>query len=518
MKYINLTTTAFVLLTASNILAAPDPVACWKADGQTQPEAGTEARTTNAIDITYKQGVAGKAFAFNGKTSVIQSAFEWMSASPAATWSVWIRPTESIQQMEIISNDPFAQSLYIRNGRIAIYNAGRNLEFGQVKWGVWQHVAVVFAADHVTVYDRGGPSRQAFPQRGGFAQQRLLIGGSVLGMASAFSGLIDQIAIYDRELTQAEITELSIRPKESSRDDTTKPDAKTPVKSAAKSAQEWTNTDGKTITAEFIRLDGDAVVVKNGGKEFRIPFSKLAEASVRRAKALAAPEQADTPPVPVPAAPTTLQIKIASKMTKIDRWGTGDKALVFFGHTGAMTESVIASINSYAPIFTGGYSIFLWNYPSGKPFSEAQKALQAWLSGEDSKVDFTGVAADVVDGIRAQTGIKEFLLVGDSLGAGILLADYAKLSAGGNVRFVVISPTEPFSPEAKSLPPLKNSILLANGRGDDFVRSVAFRKWIEGQRAGETVTSQIPPGHLILGENLGHELFVKILADFSRAR
>jgi hypothetical protein len=92
------------------------------------------------------------------------------------------------------------------------------------------------------------------------------------------------------------------------------------------------------------------------------------------------------------------------------------------------------------------------------------------------------------------------------------------LSAGGNVRFVVISPTEPFSPEAKSLPPLKNSILLANGRGDDFVRSVAFRKWIEGQRAGETVTSQIPPGHLILGENLGHELFVKILADFSRAR
>jgi pimeloyl-ACP methyl ester carboxylesterase len=383
---------------------------------------------------------------------------------------------------------------------------------------VWQHVAVVFAADHVTVYDRGGPSRQAFPLRGAFTQHRLLIGGSVLGMASAYAGLIDQVTIYDRELTQAEITELAIRPKQSGRDEPTNPNATMPVRSPAKSAQEWTNTEGKTITAEFVRVDGDAVVVRNGGREFRIPFAKLAEASVRSAKALAAPEHLDAPPVPIPAAPTTLQIKVASKVAKVDRWGTGDKALVFFNHTGAMTESVIASINSYAPIFTGGYSIFLWNYPSGKPFSEAQKALQAWLSGEDSKVDFTGVAADVVDGIRSQTGIKEFLLVGDCLGAGILLGDYAKLSADGNVRFALISPPEPFSPEARVLPLLKNSLLLANSKGDDFVRSAAFRKWIDGQRTAETITGPIPPGHLILGENLTHDLLAKILADFSKAR
>jgi pimeloyl-ACP methyl ester carboxylesterase len=420
--------------------------------------------------------------------------------------------------MEIISNDPFAQSLYIRNGRIAIYNAGRNLEFGQVKWGVWQHVAVVFAADHVTVYDRGGPSRQAFPLRGAFTQHRLLIGGSVLGMASAYAGLIDQVTIYDRELTQAEITELAIRPKQSGRDETTKPNPKTPERSQAKSAQEWTNTEGKTITAEFVRLDGDAVVVKAGGKEFRIPFAKLAEASVRRAKALAAPEQADTPPVPVPAAPTTLQIKIVSKMTKIDRWGTGDKALVFFGHSGAMNESVIAGINSYAPLFTAGYSMFLFTYPNAKPFTETQRAIHAWLKGEDSRLNFDGVATEVVDGIRAQTGIKEFLLVGDSLGAGILLGDYAKLSADGNVRFALISPPEPFSPEARVLPLLKNSLLLANSKGDDFVRSPNFAKWIDGQRTGETVTGQMPPGHLILGENLTHDLLAKILADFSKAR
>jgi pimeloyl-ACP methyl ester carboxylesterase len=496
----------------------PKPVACWKADGQAQPEAGTEARTTNAIDITFKQGVAGKAFSFNGKTSVIQAAFEWKSASPAATWSVWIRPTESTEQMEILSNDPFANALYIRNGKIAIYNAGRNLEFGQVKWGTWQHVAVVFAADHVTVYDRGGPSRQAFPQRGAFSQQRLLIGGSVLGMASAYSGLIDEITIYDRELTQAEIAELSTRPKESGRDDAAKPLAKTPETSPARPAKQWTNTEGKVITAEFVRLDGEAVVVKSGGKEFRIPFAKLADSSIRQAKASAEAMQADAQPVPIPDAPTTLQIKVGSKTAKVDRWGTGDNALVFFNHTGPMAESVIASINTYAPIFTSRFSIFVWNYPNGKPFTETQKALQAWLKGEDSKVNFAGVATDVVAGIRAQTGIKEFLLVGDSLGAGILLADYAKLSASGNVRFVLISPTEPFSPEVRNLPILKRSLLVANSKGDDIIRSPGFAKWIEEQQTAETLPGPIPLGHLILGENLTHELLARILADFLKAR
>jgi hypothetical protein len=65
---------------------------------------------------------------------------------------------------------------------------------------------------------------------------------------------------------------------------------------------------------------------------------------------------------------------------------------------------------------------------------------------------------------------------------------------------------------------LKNSLLLANSKGDDFVRSPSFAKWIEGQRTAETITDKIPSGHLIVGENLTHELLAKILADFSKPR
>ncbi len=296
MKFCTLAAPTAALLTASSLFALPAPVACWKADGQAQPEAGGRARTTREIDIAYRQGVTGKAFSFNGENSLIEAALEWKTPSAAMTWSAWIRPSQSDQQLEILSSSPFFNSLYIRNDKITIYNAGRNLEFGRVKWGVWQHVAVVFAADHVTVYDRSGPSRQAFPQRGGITLDGLLIGGSVLSMSSAYSGLIDQVAIFDRELTPAEIAELAIRPKESSREETAKPDPKTPESSPARPPQQWINTEGKAITAEFVRVDGDAVVVKNAGKEFRIPFAKLAEASIQQAQAAAGADAAPAPP------------------------------------------------------------------------------------------------------------------------------------------------------------------------------------------------------------------------------
>ena len=46
----------------------------------------------------------------------------------------------------------------------------------------------------------------------------------------------------------------------------------------------WTNTDGKTIQAEFIRLNGDSVVIRKDGKEFSIPISKLTTASAAQAR------------------------------------------------------------------------------------------------------------------------------------------------------------------------------------------------------------------------------------------
>lgn len=49
----------------------------------------------------------------------------------------------------------------------------------------------------------------------------------------------------------------------------------------------WTNNDGKTIKAEFVRLDEEAVIVRlEDGKESKISFTRLSPESVAQAKAL----------------------------------------------------------------------------------------------------------------------------------------------------------------------------------------------------------------------------------------
>ena len=51
----------------------------------------------------------------------------------------------------------------------------------------------------------------------------------------------------------------------------------------------WTSNDGKVIQAGFVRLDGEAVVVRmNDGKEFKVSFSRLSNESIVQAKLEAA--------------------------------------------------------------------------------------------------------------------------------------------------------------------------------------------------------------------------------------
>ncbi len=66
----------------------------------------------------------------------------------------------------------------------------------------------------------------------------------------------------------------------------------------------WTNTEGKTIQAEFIRLEGESVVVRKDGKDMPIPFAKLSLASRNQARNLAAklPASPETPAAAVPSA------------------------------------------------------------------------------------------------------------------------------------------------------------------------------------------------------------------------
>lgn len=63
--------------------------------------------------------------------------------------------------------------------------------------------------------------------------------------------------------------------------------------------QDWTSTDGKTIKARYVRMSGDAVVIKTeNGKSWKVPLTKLNTASQEQAKTAAAAEAAGKPPDP----------------------------------------------------------------------------------------------------------------------------------------------------------------------------------------------------------------------------
>ncbi|MGB6221680.1 hypothetical protein [Haloferula sp.] len=49
-------------------------------------------------------------------------------------------------------------------------------------------------------------------------------------------------------------------------------------------ARDWTSSDGKKIVADFVELDGEVVVLKMRGKEYRVPLAKLSEEDQEFAK------------------------------------------------------------------------------------------------------------------------------------------------------------------------------------------------------------------------------------------
>ena len=68
----------------------------------------------------------------------------------------------------------------------------------------------------------------------------------------------------------------------------------------------WTSSEGKTIQAEFVRLQGESVVVRKDGKELPIPLTKLSLESRNQARKMAGSSPAAASPIaasPVAATP-----------------------------------------------------------------------------------------------------------------------------------------------------------------------------------------------------------------------
>ena len=69
---------------------------------------------------------------------------------------------------------------------------------------------------------------------------------------------------------------------------------------------QWTNTSGAAIQGDFVKLEGDALVLRKDGKEFKIPVAKLSLPSLEQARQLAGgtatavPAAAESTPAVIP--------------------------------------------------------------------------------------------------------------------------------------------------------------------------------------------------------------------------
>jgi len=187
-------------------------------------------------------------------------------------------------------------------------------------------------------------------------------------------------------------------------------------------------------------------------------------------------------------APERFEIALLNSTVKIERWGTGSKGIIFFNHSGPMADMIRASMRDYDPLIEKGYSLFLWDYPSASPFDRVPAAIDSFVGGSTQTVDFSGIARGVVDGIRKKSALQSFLLVGDSLGGGIILWDYNSLKGTPDISFLLISPTEVFMPNVSSLQDLKRTVLVANENADVFLKNPENKNWIEKNKSPATAT------------------------------
>jgi pimeloyl-ACP methyl ester carboxylesterase len=172
-----------------------------------------------------------------------------------------------------------------------------------------------------------------------------------------------------------------------------------------------------------------------------------------------------------------------------------------------MPKGIVSELDAYAPLIEQGYSLIVWDYPHTERLARDVGEL-------DNKPELSGIASGVVEAIREKTGASEMILVGNSMGAGVLLWDLASLESDPKVNLVLIAPTAYFSPDANTLPASTKAVILANPEEDYFLEDAPeFKAWLSTHRSSASDQLIAGQDHPILGSDLQHSPFAQWLLE-----
>lgn len=221
-------------------------ISWWPGDGNTNDIAGGNNGVPQG-SLGYTTGMVGEAFSLNGVDAYIETPASLMD-SPALTFEAWVKTTEpegviiSAGDARAPANTGYATDLGFilsqygageANGAINFYPNDYSTQTYPVKFtlqpyndGQWHHVVGVFnntgstAANDLTIYVDGVAVPQAsYARNPYFNGTRVSFGSLRIGRCNRapglyedscsgikfFKGLVDEVAVYNRALTAAEI-------------------------------------------------------------------------------------------------------------------------------------------------------------------------------------------------------------------------------------------------------------------------------------------------------------------------
>ncbi|MEP7338784.1 MAG: putative Ig domain-containing protein [Acidobacteriota bacterium] len=161
---------------------------------------------------TFAAGFVGKAFSLDGVDDYVSTTLDVQpSALPNVTWEAWVYPTRvnAATRQSIFSTDDggFDRAVTIEAGsdHFGVFTGAGVWVPVAVTLNQWQHIAVVYTPSGIEFYKNGvkytfngAPSGQA-------TANRFHIGRNPSAAEEYYEGLVDEVGIYNRALTEAEI-------------------------------------------------------------------------------------------------------------------------------------------------------------------------------------------------------------------------------------------------------------------------------------------------------------------------
>lgn len=202
----------------------PAPIAAYKLDNKSAKNSISSKLHGKLVGDPVNDpdsfGVANASLLLNGDDYVEVAASDLLDfAGNQYTLSAWIKPTSAVLKTTIVFKisapmpTPYTLSLWSGVVRASVYTNTKELFEVEgttaIKKNEWQHIAVTFTGEQLTVYYNGKPEGSVAIDRPLLiATGGIIIGHNTSASQGGFSGYLDNVRIYDKALTAGQVNSL----------------------------------------------------------------------------------------------------------------------------------------------------------------------------------------------------------------------------------------------------------------------------------------------------------------------